>query len=242
MAGSSLAGQVAIVTGASSGIGLATARELSRAGARVALVARRREALEALAAELSAAGPGSAAALPADVTDEAAVERLVREVVSALGAPDVLVSAAGVGALTPLGALTGADLDRLWAVNARGAILAARHVAPLLAARGRGTIVQVGSVSALRGWPGGTAYVASKFALRGATECLRAELSPRGVRVVHLCPDLTDTGLFAAAGIALTGGEALLAAEDVARMIRFALELPDGAELSEIVMRPVRRA
>jgi NADP-dependent 3-hydroxy acid dehydrogenase YdfG len=242
MAGSPLAGEVAIVTGASSGIGRATARELVAAGARVALVARRRDVLEALAAELSETGPGEAVSLPADVTDESAVERVVRTAADTFGALDALVSAAGAGAVTPVGELSGAELDRVWAVNARGAILAARHVAPRLAAQGRGTIVQVGSVSALRGWAGGTAYVSSKFALRGATECLRAELGPFGVRVVHVCPDLTDTGLFAAAGIALSGRAAMLAAEDVARTIRFALELPDHAELTEVVLRAVRRA
>ncbi len=241
MSSSPLAGRVAIVTGASSGIGRATAVELARAGASVALVARRRELLDALAAELSTAGPGRAVAAPADVADEAAIEKMVRATLGAFGALDILVSAAGVGAFAPVAKISAAALDRLWTVNARGAILCAKHVAPILAAQGRGALVHVGSVSSKRGWAQGTAYVASKFALRGATECLRAELRPHGVRVIHVCPDLVDTGFFAASGVALSGGEALLAAADVARTIRFALELPESAELAELDLLPVRR-
>lgn len=241
MTAGSLAERVAIVTGASSGIGRATATELARAGARVALVARRRELLETLAAELSAAGPGRAVAVAADVTEEAAVERLVRSTIAAFGAVDVLVSAAGAGAFGPIGRLRVEDLDRVWAVNVRGPLLCAKHVAPILAAQGRGAIVHVGSVSARRGWAQGTAYVASKFALRGATECLRHELRPHGVRVIHVCPDLTDTGFFAASGVALSGREAMLAPADVAATIRFALELPDGAELAEVDLLPMPR-
>ena len=240
-----LAGKVAIVTGASSGIGRATAVELGRAGALVALVARRREPLEALAAQLNALvgelGADRAVAVPADVADEAAVERMVMATIAAFAAIDILVSAAGTGAFGPIGKLRVEDLDRVWAVNVRGALLCAKHVAPILAAQGRGTIVHLGSVSSKRGWPQGTAYVASKFALRGATECLRQELRPCGVRVVHICPDLTDTGFFAASGVALTGREALLDPALVAATIRFALELPDGAELAERDLLPMPR-
>jgi len=241
MAVSHIAERVAIVTGASSGIGRATAGELVRAGCQVALVARRLDALAALGEELSAAGPGRAVAVAADVTEEAAVEHMVRGTIAAFGAIDILVSAAGTGAFGPIGRLRAEDLDRVWAVNVRGALLCAKHVAPILAAQGRGSIVHVGSVSSKRGWAQGTAYVASKFALRGATECLRQELRPHGVRVIHVCPDLVDTGFFAANGIALSGREALLAPADVAATIRFALELPDGAELAEVDMLPLPR-
>ena len=238
---SSLTGRVVIVTGASSGIGRATALELGRAGAKLVLAARRRELLEPLAAEISTAGPGSALAVPTDVADEPAIERLVSAAIGAHMAVDALVCAAGVGSFAPFAKLRAEELDRLWAVNARGAILAAKHVAPILAAQRRGAIVFVGSVSSKRGWPQGTAYVASKFALRGAAECLRAELRPAGVRVVHLCPDLTDTGFFASSGVELSGREPMLRAEEVAATIRFALELPAGADLTEIDLLPGAR-
>jgi len=237
--GSSLAGKVVIVTGASSGIGRATALELGRAGASVVVAARRRELLEPLATEITTAGPGRALAVPTDVADEASIERLVAATIAEHAAVHALVCAAGLGAFAPLAKLRVEDLDRLWAVNARGAILAAKHVAPILAAQRSGVVVFVGSVSSKRGWPQGTPYVASKFALRGAAECLRAELRPAGVRVVHLCPDLTDTGFFAASGVQLSGREAMLSAADVAATIRFALELPPGAALAEADLLPV---
>ena len=92
-----------------------------------------------------------------------------------------------------------------------------------------------------RGWPQGTAYVASKFALRGFTECLRQEVRENGVRVVLVCPDLTDTGFFAASGVALSGREAMLEAREVAATVRFALELPQGADMTEIDLLPAKR-
>lgn len=241
MTASPLTGRVAIVTGASSGIGRATAVELARAGAQVALVARRGELLEGLAAELATAGGGRAVAVSADLADPAQIDRMVRAAIAAFGAVDFLVTAAGVGAFAPIGQLSAGVLDRVWTINARAAILCAAQVAPILAAQRRGAIVFVGSVSSKRGWPQGTAYVASKFALRGAAECLRAELRPHGVRVVHVCPDLVDTGFFAASGVKLSGSEPMLTAADVARTIRFALELADGAEMAEIDLLPTRK-
>ena len=230
----SLAGQVAIVTGASSGIGRAIAAELLGAGAHVVLAARRRAELEAAAAELrspagaSAPPPGRALAVPTDVADEAAIERLVTRAIAAFGRLDILINAAGIGGFGPVHKLDAALLDRVWAVNVRGAILATKHVVPILAAQGHGAIVNIGSVSSKRGWAQGTPYVASKFALRGFTECLRQEVRDSGVRVVLVCPDLTATGFFEAAGVALSGREPILAAEEVAAAVRFALELPQG--------------
>jgi NADP-dependent 3-hydroxy acid dehydrogenase YdfG len=239
---SPLAGQTAIVTGASSGIGRAIAAELVAAGAAVVLAARRRDELEAVAAELTASGPGRAIAQPTDVADEAAIERLVRRALAEFARLDILVNGAGVGAFAPVHKLDAAILDRVWAVNVRGAILATKHVVPILAGQGHGAIVNIGSVSSKRGWPQGTPYVASKFALRGFTECLRQEVRENGVRVVLVCPDLTATGFFAASGVALSGKESLLEAREVAATVRFALELPQGADLTELDLLPGRRA
>ncbi len=236
----SLAGQVAIVTGASSGIGRAVARELVGAGAHVVLAARRPAELEAATAEL-ADRPGSAIAVPTDVADERAIERLVARAIGAFGRLDILVNAAGIGGFGLVHKLDAALLDRVWAVNVRGAILMAKHVVPILAGQGHGAIVNIGSVSSKRGWAQGTPYVASKFALRGFTECLRQEMRESGVRVVLVCPDLTATGFFAASGVALSGREAMLEAEEVAATVRFALELPPGADLAELDLLPAKR-
>ena len=229
------------MTGGSSGIGRAVAAELAAAGADVVLAARRHEELESAAAELSAIGPGRVVAQPTDVADEAAIERLVRRAISEFGRLDVLVNAAGIGHFAPVHKLDADALDRVYAVNVRGAILAAKHVVPILAGQGRGAIVNLGSVSSKRGWPQGTAYVASKFALRGFTECLRQEVRENGVRVLLVCPDLTATGFFAASGVALSGREALLEAAEVASTVRFALELPQGADLTELDLFPAKR-
>ena len=153
MTPSSLSGQAAIVTGASSGIGRAIAGELVSAGASVVLAARRQAELESAASTLTAAGPGRAVAQPTDVADEAAIERLVRRAIADFGRLDFLVNAAGIGAFAPVHKLDAATLDRVWAVNVRGAILLAKHVVPILAAQGRGAIVNVGSVSSKKGWP-----------------------------------------------------------------------------------------
>lgn len=241
MPSASLAGQVAIVTGASSGIGQAIAAELASAGAHVVLAARRRAELETAAAELAHLS-GSAIAVPTDVADEGAIERLVARAIGAFGRLDILVNAAGIGGFGPVHKLDAALLDRVWAVNVRGAILAAKHVVPILAAQGHGAIVNIGSVSSKRGWPQGTPYVASKFALRGFTECLRQEMRESGVRVALVCPDLTATGFFAASGVALSGREAMLEAGEVAATVRFALELPPGADLTELDLFPAKRS
>ena len=240
----SLAGQVAIVTGASSGIGRAVATELVGAGAHVVLAARRRAELEQAVAELEtvqAQLAGRALAVPTDVADERAIERLVAHAIGAFGRLDILVNAAGIGGFGLVHKLDAALLDRVWAVNVRGAILMAKHVVPILAGQGHGAIVNIGSVSSKRGWPQGTPYVASKFALRGFTECLRQEMRESGVRVVLVCPDLTATGFFAASGVALSGREAMLEAEEVAATVRFALELPKGADLAELDLLPAKR-
>lgn len=232
---------MAIVTGASSGIGRAVAAELVRGGAQVVLAARRATELAAVAGELDAAGPGRAVAQPTDVTDEKAIERMVARAIAEFGRVDILVNAAGLGGFGPVHRLDAELLDRVWSVNVRGAILCAKHVVPILAAQGQGAIVNLGSVSSKRGWPQGTPYVASKFALRGFTECLRLELRDSGVRVVLVCPDLTATGFFAASGVTLSGREALLEADEVAATVRFALELPAGADLTELDLLPSRR-
>lgn len=241
MQNQTLEGRVALVTGASSGIGRAVAAELVRGGARVVLAARRGPELEAAAAQMTAAGPGRAVAQETDVADEAAIERLVARAIAEFGQVDILVNAAGLGGFGPVHKLAAELLDRVWTVNVRGAILCAKHVVPILAAQGRGAIVNLGSVSSRRGWPQGTPYVASKFALRGFTECLRQELRDSGVRVVLVCPDLTATGFFAASGVTLSGREALLEAEEVAATVRFALELPAGADLTELELLPSKR-
>jgi len=185
---------VVVVTGASSGIGRATALAFAQAGARVVLAARREDALHEAAAECRRYG-SDALAVPTDVRDRAAVERLADQARATFGGVDVWVNNAGV---TLLGRFEDAPED-LWRevleINFFGTVNGARAALPLLRDRG-GTLINVGSVNSRVGAPYASAYVASKFAVRGFAECLRDELRGEGVDVCTVMPASIDTPLF----------------------------------------------
>lgn len=189
--GSPLAGQVALVTGASRGIGRATATALAARGARVGLVARDREALELLARSLEGW------ALPCDVTAPDQLARTLDAFEEAVGGtPDLVIVSAGVFSVEPIRELTAGELHRNLAVNLEASILTVRSVLPRLLDRGRGTIVLVGSISGRRAFPGNASYSASKFGLRGFHEVLLEELRGTGVRATLLEPAATDTSIW----------------------------------------------
>jgi NAD(P)-dependent dehydrogenase (short-subunit alcohol dehydrogenase family) len=182
-------GRVVVVTGASAGVGRAVARSFGAAGARVALLARGRDALEAAAAEVRAAG-GDARAIPLDVADARAVDTAAADVSTAWGGLDVWVNDAMVSVLAPVAEIRPEEYRRVMEVNYLGAvhgtIAALRH----MRLRGAGTIVQIGSALAYRSIPLQAAYCASKAALRGFTDSLRSELHHERSRIrvtmVHL--------------------------------------------------------
>lgn len=180
----------ALVTGGSSGIGLATARLLREAGASVVISGRDQARLDRAAAEIGAT------AIRADVSDEAQVEKLVAGAVEALGGYNVLVNNAGFGAFAPLVEQSAEDFRRVWETNVLGAMLVARESARHFARENYGNIVNIASTAGHRGFPNGTAYVATKFALSGMTECWRAELRRHNVRVMLVNPSevLTEFG------------------------------------------------
>lgn len=184
-----LAGQVVVVTGASAGVGRAVARAFGAAGARVALLARTREALEAAAAEIRHAG-GEARVLPLDVADAGAVDAAADEVVSAWGRLDVWVNDAMVSVFAPAAEIRPAEYRRVMEVNYLGAVHGTLAALRHMRRRGAGTIVQIGSALAYRSIPLQAAYCASKAALRGFTDSLRSELhheeSPVRLSMVHL--------------------------------------------------------
>lgn len=152
---------------------------------------------------------------------------------------DILVNAAGYAYLAPLARIERGELERVLAVNLLGAVWVCKHALPRLLARGGGFIANVGSVSGLAGWAGGSPYVASKFALRGFTQCLWHELRSAGVRICHVCPNYTDTEMLASAGASPAARVKALRAEDVAATIVFAAALPAGADLLEVELRPM---
>ncbi|MCA9673145.1 MAG: SDR family NAD(P)-dependent oxidoreductase [Myxococcales bacterium] len=190
-----LDGKHALVTGASSGIGAAVARELAAHGCRVSLVARRRELLDALAAEL----PGEALVLPRDLAspDEGIADELARAAAEALGPIDVLVNNAGMQRVSDVAddndSETRAAVERLLAVNLLFPLRLTRAVAPAMVARGSGCIVDVASIAALAAPPGMAAYAASKAGLAAHSETMRAELAQHGVHVVTVYPGPVDT-------------------------------------------------
>lgn len=184
----SLYHQVILITGASSGIGAASARAFARAGARVVLAARRADKLEAIAAEIRAQG-GEALALPTDVAQLEEVKNLVKQTASHFGQIDVLFNNAGFGRLDFLDRLDPeADIAAQFAVNVLGVMQTTRQVLPLMMAQKRGHIINMASVAGLVAMPTYSVYAACKFAVRGFSEALRREVAPWGIRVSVIYP------------------------------------------------------
>jgi NAD(P)-dependent dehydrogenase (short-subunit alcohol dehydrogenase family) len=186
--------KVAIVTGASSGIGRATAKLFAEQGAKVVVAARRKAELDVLVAEITEAG-GDAQALPGDVRDEAFAKALVELAVSTYGGLDVAFNNAGiVGAMKPVSDLTLDDWRKTLDTNLTGAFLGAKYQVPAMIERGDGSLIFTSTfVGHTVGMPGMAAYAASKAGLIGLTQVLAAEFGPKGVRVNALLPGGTDT-------------------------------------------------
>jgi len=189
-----LAQAVVIVTGASSGIGKATSLALAREGARIALAARRREALEEVAEEIRALG-AECLVIPTDVTDRAQVSALAQKTISRWGHVDVLVANAGIYVRCPTRELTVEVLERSMAVNFYGVMHTVLEVLPRMLDRGVGHLVLVSSVDGRKGIPPDGPYVAAKFALRGIGDTMRQELAGTGVDVSIIYPGRVDTPL-----------------------------------------------
>lgn len=184
-----LAQRVAVVTGASDGIGAALARSLVREGARVVLAARSQDKLAALAHEL---GRRNALAVPTDVADVRQVRELVDEAVRRFGGIDVLVNNAGMGLYASVAEMSREKFRRLWEVNFFGVVECTQAALPYLKQR-RGTIVNMSSVWGKFAFPYVAGYCATKFALNAFSTSLRMELAGTGVRVVVVCPGIVDT-------------------------------------------------
>ncbi|MCC6187860.1 MAG: SDR family oxidoreductase [Anaerolineales bacterium] len=239
-----LGGQVVVVTGASSGIGEATARLFGRAGARVVLAARRLERLEALAAEIEALGGGAAAApVAADVSRLADIQNLVEQALARFGRIDVLFNNAGFGRLDWFEKLDPVrDIEAQVAVNVLGVIQTTRQVLPVMMAQRSGHIINMASVAGLVGTPTYTVYAASKFAVRGFSEALRREAAPWGIGVSAVYPGGVATEFGAHAGIkrkrrVSTPAWMRLTADDVARAV---VGLAERPRASLIITWPFR--
>ena len=230
--------KVVLITGASSGIGEATARELARAGARLFIGARRGERLKTLAEQLGEA----VAWRELDVTDGADFDAFVAAAEAQFGRIDVLVNNAGVMPLSPLAALKRDEWKRMIDVNIHGVLNGIAAVLPRFVAQQDGHIVNVASVAAHMVMPTAAVYCGTKHAVRAITEGLRQEhdevratlISP-GVVATELGHDITDPDIAAA----LTGWrKKALTPDAIARAVRYALEQPEGVDINEVIVRP----
>lgn len=230
-----LTNAVALVTGGSAGIGRSIAQMLTANGARVAITGRHPGRLEEAARDVGAF------AIPADVTNEADVERTYREVLAKFGDLDILINNAGFGIFKNLVDFDRAGFDAVFATNVTGAMLMAREAAKHFIKRNRGNIVNIGSTAGTRGAPNGTAYYASKFALRGMTECWRAELRKYNIRVMLVNPSEVLTDFFSTAGLPQNPNETKLRGEEIAHAVKAILEMDDRGftpELSVFATNP----
>ena len=227
----------ALVTGATAGIGRATAFALGRAGFRVAVCARTAAPLDRLVAELRAEGIEAAGA-PADVGDADQVDGAVRRLAGELGEIEVLVNNAGVLIARPFLELTPEDWDLTMATNLRGLFLMTRAVLPGMRTRRRGTIVNVASLSARTGFAGGAAYAASKHGVLGFSRSLMLEVRKEGIRVIAICPGSVATGMLRDQPMLKSDPSRILQPEDVAASILLAVRLPERAMVSELDIRP----
>lgn len=223
-----LTNAVALITGGSAGIGRAIAKVLAESGARVAITGRDQGRLEEAARTLGVFP------IRADVSSEADVARTYGEVLGHFGGLDILVNNAGIGVFKNLVDLDRADFDAVFATNVTGAMLMGREAAKHFAAQKRGNIINIASTAALRGAPGGTAYYASKFALRGMTECWRAELRKFNIRVMLVNPSEVLTDFAATAGLAQKANDSKLRGEEIAHAVKAMLEMDDRGFTTEL--------
>jgi len=223
-----LKNSVALITGGSAGIGFSIAQTLAAAGARVAITGRDKGRLDKAASELGVF------AVHADVSNEADVERTYREVLGKFGDLDILVNNAGFGIFKNLVDFDRAGFDAVIATNVTGAMLMAREAAKHFIQRKRGNIINIASTAALHGAPNGTAYYASKFALRGMTECWRGELRKHNIRVMLVNPSEVLTNFAATAGFSRKVNESKLRGEEIAHAVKAILEMDDRGFMPEL--------
>jgi NADP-dependent 3-hydroxy acid dehydrogenase YdfG len=240
-----IANKIVLITGASSGIGAATARELAAAGAKVVIGARRTDRLDALSEDIRAAG-GTVLARALDVTDRAHMQAFVDAAVAEFGRVDVLVNNAGVMPLSLMSSLKVEEWDRMIDVNIRGVLYGIAAVLPVMNAQNAGQIINVSSVGGLAVSPTAAVYCATKYAVRAISDGLRQE--NKALRVSCIYPgvvesELADTITEPFAAQAMVAYRAVaLKADAIARAIRYAIEQPDDVDVNDITVRPTANA
>lgn len=240
-----------ILTGASAGIGLATAHRLAQAGARVALLARRADRLRALGEELgpiARQGGGECLPLVCDVTRKDEVDRALDEAASRLGPAEGLVNNAGDMLLSKVELARVEEWEHQIDVNIRGVLYCTAHVLPRMIERRRGHIVNISSVAGRRVFPGGAIYCGTKFFVHAFSEGLRQETFCHNIRVTVIAPGLVQTELQShttepeqRARMDARPPMRWLQADDIAREIVHAMETPEHVAINEVVIRPTEQ-
>lgn len=239
-------GKIVVITGASSGLGEATARHLSQQGATVVFGARRVERIEALARELESDGR-KAMAIQTDVTQSAQVQRLVDAAVAAYGRIDVMINNAGLMPHSPLERLKIADWDRMIDVNIKGVLYGIAAALPHMKQQKSGHFINVSSVAGHKVRPGGAVYSATKHAVLALSEGLRLEVKPYNIRTTVISPGAVATELpdsITEADVAASVRkiyENAIPADAFARAVAYAMSQPDDVDVNEILFRPTRQ-
>ena len=239
--------KVVVITGASSGLGAATARLLSAQGASVVLGARRTDRIESLAGELARSG-GKAVAVTVDVTHVDQVKRLVDTAAQSYGRVDVMINNAGLMPHSPLERLKIAEWDQMIDVNIKGVLYGIAAALPYMKRQKAGHFINVSSVAGHRVGPGFAVYAATKYAVRALSEGLRQEVKPYNIRTTVISPGAVATELpnsitdpDAAASMHKFYAEFAIPAESFARAVAFAISQPEEVDVNEILFRPTRQ-
>jgi NAD(P)-dependent dehydrogenase (short-subunit alcohol dehydrogenase family) len=235
-----LKGKIALITGASRGIGRASALALAKEGAVVVGVARTKSDLDALSKELDGIA-GSSGSFVADVTQSKDVAATVADTIAKHGRIDILVNNAGIGGYRPFLEWSEADYDRIMATNTKSTWLFCREVIPHMLKAGGGNIINVASVAGLQGYPSEAIYCASKFAQMGLTQALDREFFEKNIKVSAVCPGGVET--YFALGDGRTEGsdrmKGFSTAEDVAEAVVLAALPRDRSRIVAVIMRPM---
>ena len=238
-------GKVVVITGASSGLGEATARHLSAQGATVVLGARRVERLQTLVGELMAGGGAKALAVATDVTRREEVKRLVDSAVEAYGRVDVIINNAGLMPHSPLERLKVEDWEQMIDVNIKGVLYGVAAALPHMKKQKAGHIINLASVAGHKLFGGSAVYSATKFGVRALSEGLRQEVTPYNIRTTIVSPGAVKTELLD--HISETDvqqanrdyvGQVGVPADSFARVVAFAISQPDELDINEILFRP----
>ena len=242
-----IAGKVVVITGASSGLGEATARLLCAEGACVVLGARRLDRIQALAEELGTRG-GRAIAVATDVTSSEQVKRLVDTAVQAFGRIDVMINNAGLMPHSPLERLKIDDWNRTIDVNIKGVLYGIAAALPHMKQQKAGHFINVSSVAGHKVAPSGAVYAATKHAVRALSEGLRQEVKPYNIRTTVISPGAVATELpnsitepDIAQGVRKRYDDIAIPAESFARAVVFAMSQPEDVDVNEILFRPTRQ-